>query len=91
VQNFLQATNTGFAQTLNSTLTTMIDPTQGALQVELSGINTNVSSLSAQIADFESRMSQRQTDLLTQYSKINATLEQMPTLLAQITSQLGSL
>ena len=90
VQNFFQTTGTGFAQKLNATLTSMTDPTQGALNVELNGINTSVSTLSNQIADFESRMSQRQTDLINQYAKINATLEQLPTLLSQINSQLAN-
>ncbi|HZU32541.1 MAG TPA: flagellar filament capping protein FliD [Candidatus Angelobacter sp.] len=91
VQNFFQTASTGFAQNLNKTLSSMTDPTQGALQVELTNINSNVSSLTAQIADFETRMSQRETDLINQYSQINGTLEQMPTILAQINSQLGSL
>jgi flagellar hook-associated protein 2 len=91
VQNFLQATNTGFAQAFNKTLTAMTDPTQGALQVELSNINNNVNSLTAQISDFESRMTDRQQALINQYSQINVTLEQLPTLLAQINSQVGSL
>jgi flagellar hook-associated protein 2 len=91
VQNFFQAAKTGFAQTLNNTLTSMTDPTQGALQLELNNINTNVSSLTSQIADFESRMSDQEQALINQYSQINVTLEQLPTLLAQINSQLGSL
>jgi flagellar hook-associated protein 2 len=91
VQNFFQTTGTGFAQSLNTTLTSMTDTTQGSLQVELTGINNNVSSLTAQIADFETRMTQRETDLVNQYAQINTTLESIPTLLAQINSQLGSL
>jgi flagellar hook-associated protein 2 len=91
VQNFFQTTGTGFAQALNTTLTTMTDSTQGALQLELTGINNTNSTLSAQIADFETRMSQRETDLVNQYAQINTTLESIPTLLAQINNQLGSL
>jgi flagellar hook-associated protein 2 len=91
VQNFFQTTGTGFAQSLNTTLTTMTDTTQGSLQLELTGINTTNSSLTAQIADFETRMSQRETDLVNQYAQINTTLESIPTLLAQINNQLGSL
>jgi flagellar hook-associated protein 2 len=91
VQNFFQTTGTGFAQALNTTLTTMTDSTQGALQLELTGINNTKSTLTAQIADFETRMSQRETDLVNQYARINTTLESIPTLLAQINNQLGSL
>jgi flagellar hook-associated protein 2 len=91
VQNFFQTTGTGFAQALNTTLTTMTDSTQGALQLELTGINNTNSTLTAQIADFETRMSQRETDLVNQYAQINTTLESIPTLLAQINNQLGSL
>jgi flagellar hook-associated protein 2 len=91
VQNFFQAASTGFAQIFNSTLSSMTDPTTGGLQVELSGINTTLSSLQSQINDFESRMTTVQQNLLDQYSQINATLQQIPLLLAQINSQLGSL
>jgi flagellar hook-associated protein 2 len=91
VQSFFQTTGTGFAQTFNATLSSMNDTTQGGLNVELSGINNSVSALGAQIADFESRMAARQTELTNEYSLVNVTLEQMPTLLAQVTSQLSSL
>jgi flagellar hook-associated protein 2 len=91
VQNFFQTASTGFAQKFNTALTSMTDPTTGGLQVELNGINTTLSGLANQISDFESRMSTVQTDLLNQYSTINATLQQIPLLLSQINSQLGSI
>jgi flagellar hook-associated protein 2 len=89
VRNFFQAATTGFAQSFNTTMQTMTDPTKGALLVELTGISTEKSSLAAQISDFESRMAARQQDLLNQYSQINVTLQQMPLLLAQINGQLA--
>jgi flagellar capping protein FliD len=76
---------------MNAALSNMNDSTQGALNVELSGIHTSVTALGKSIADFESRMVQRQQELINEYSKINVTLEQMPTILAQINQQLGSL
>ncbi len=91
VQNFFQTASTGFAQKFNTALTSMTDPTTGGLQVELNGITTTLSGLANQISDFESRMSSVQTDLLSQYSTINATLQQIPLLLSQINGQLGSI
>jgi flagellar hook-associated protein 2 len=91
VQNFFRTASTGFAQKLNATLTSITDPTTGGLQVELSGLNTTLSGLANQINDFENRMTAVQQDLLTQYSHINATLQQIPLLLSQINGQLGSI
>ena len=91
VQNFFQAVGTGYAQKFTATAETMTDPTQGALSLEISGIGASVKSLQTSIDNFESRMTSMQQNLLTQYSKIDAMLQQMPLIISQINSQLGSL
>jgi len=91
VQNFFQNTSTGFAQKLSSDLTNLTDPTKSPIAIDLSGINSSISSLQSEISDFQANLdSQRQT-LTTYYSSINSTLQELPILLNSINSQLGSL
>ena len=61
------------------------------MKVEISGIGASVKSLQKSIDNFESRMVSMQQNLLAQYSKIDAMLQQMPLIISQINSQLGSL
>jgi flagellar hook-associated protein 2 len=91
VQNFFQAAGTGFAQQFNTTLSTMTDPTKGSVPLEITGINNSLSTIASQISDFEARMTIVQAQLTAQYSQVNTTLQQLPLLLGQINSQLGSL
>jgi flagellar hook-associated protein 2 len=91
VQNFFQNTTSGFASKFNTTLTNMTDTTTGGLQVELNTIHNSVADLTKQINDFEDRLTSVQQNLLTEYSKINATLQSMPSALSSVQSQLSSL
>jgi flagellar hook-associated protein 2 len=91
VQNFFQAVGTGFAQKFTATAESMTDSTQGALSLEIGGIKASVTSLQKSVNDFEARMTFMQQNLLNQYSKIDAMLQQMPLIISQINSQLGSL
>jgi flagellar hook-associated protein 2 len=92
VQNLFQSTSpAGVAQTLNTDLTNLTDPTNGPLNVDMSSISSEVSDLNTQISDFQYQLQQTQAQLTTQYSTINTTLEQLPELLAQINDQLNSL
>jgi flagellar hook-associated protein 2 len=91
VQNFFQTASTGFAQQLNTTLSTITDPTKGPLYLEISGINSSLTSVAKQISDFEVRMSTVQQQLTAEYDLVQTTLQQMPLLLAQTNSQLASL
>jgi len=91
VQNFFQAVGTGYAQKFTAAAESMTDPTQGALSLEMNGISASVKSLQKSIDNFESRMTSMQQNLLAQYSKIDAMLQQMPLIISQINSQLGSL
>jgi flagellar hook-associated protein 2 len=90
VQNFFQnSSNTGFAQSLNTTLTQMADPATGLLSVDLTGIAQTQTDLSSQIADFQSYLNTEQQALTQQYSQVDAVLQQLPLLQSQIAQQLA--
>jgi flagellar hook-associated protein 2 len=90
VQNFFQnSSNTGFAQSLNTTLTQMADPVTGLLSVDLTGIAQTQTDLSSQIADFQSYLNTEQQALTQQYSQVDAVLQQLPLLQSQIAQQLA--
>ena len=94
VQNLFQSTdstNLGFGAQFGSSLTNLNDPTQGVLNVELQQNAQAQRDLNSQISDFEDRLLITQQQLFTQYSQINATLEQLPLLQNQIASMLGAL
>ena len=91
VQNFFQATSTGFAQKFSSDLNNLTNPTNGPIAVDLNGITSSVSSLQSQITDFQANLTTEQQSLTTYYDNVNVTLQSLPSLLASINAQLGSL
>jgi flagellar capping protein FliD len=94
VQNLFQSTSSstpGVAQALNTALTSLTDPVNGPLNLDMSGINSQVTDLNTQISNFQYQLQQTQAQLTAEYDTINTTLEQLPETLAQINSQLNSL
>jgi flagellar hook-associated protein 2 len=94
VQNLFQSTSTsspGVAQALNTALTAITDPTNGPLNLDMSGINSQVTDLNTQISNFQYQLQQTQTQLTAEYTTINTTLEQLPETLASINQQLNAL
>jgi flagellar hook-associated protein 2 len=90
VQNFFQNTsNTGFAQTLNTTLTQMADPVTGILGTDINGIAQTQTDLASQISDFQAYLNSEQQSLTQQYSQVDTVLQQLPLLQAQIAQQLA--
>ncbi|HEX4075539.1 MAG TPA: flagellar filament capping protein FliD [Candidatus Acidoferrales bacterium] len=87
--NFFQnSTSTGFAQTFNSDLNTMLSPA-GLIATDVNGIGQSIQSLTDQISQFQANLSAQQTSLTTEFSQINATLEELPTLENQVTGELS--
>ena len=91
VQNFFQTPSTGLAQNLSSVLTNLTNPANGPISIEIQGLTQSSSDLTDQIQRLEDRLTITQQQLITQYSQINATLEELPLMLAQINAQVGSL
>jgi flagellar capping protein FliD len=94
VQNLFQSASSsspGVAQVFNTTLTSLTDPVDGPLNLDMSGINSQVTDLNTQITNFQYQLQQTQAQLTTEYTTINTTLEQLPETLAQINQQLNAL
>lgn len=92
VQSFFQnASGTGFASNFNNDLVGLTDPTDGVLNVDIAGNSTQQNTLSKQITNLQDRLSAEQAALTLQYEQVNATLEAYPSLLLEVTSEIGAL
>jgi len=91
VQNFLQSTSNGFAKNLRSAISSLTDTGVGTLALDSKSIAQTSQDLSQQITDLQAALATKRQSLLAVYSKVNATLEQLPLLQAQLSQQLGSL
>jgi len=78
----------GFAQNFNTDLTNLLSPT-GLIATDENGINQSSQALSDQISQFQANLTAQQASLTTEFSQIDATLEQLPTLELQIQGQLS--
>jgi flagellar hook-associated protein 2 len=92
VQNFFQgASLNGFAASLSTAVNNFTNPGSGAFTVDLSSINNANSALTKQISDFETNYIANQKTILTaEYSQAEIALQQLPTEMAQINSELGN-
>jgi flagellar hook-associated protein 2 len=92
VQSFFQnAGHTGFANNFNSDLFNLTDPTNGIVTVDLTGNSAQQKALAAQIANLQDRLTAQQTTLTRQFDQVNATLEAYPSLLLEVTAEIGAL
>lgn len=91
IQNFLQSTGTGFAQNLSTVLRNLTDAGTGALGLDAKGLAQTSRDLASSISDLQSLLATRQASLILVYSRVNATLEELPLIQAQLSQQLGSL
>ncbi|HYH01039.1 MAG TPA: flagellar filament capping protein FliD [Terriglobales bacterium] len=92
VQQFFQSTTPeGFARRFGTDLMNINDSTDGPVAVDLKGLDESSKNISDQIDAFEVRITNRQQQLLDQYSRIDMLLRQLPLMQSQITAQLGAL
>ena len=92
VSSFFQGTGTGsFGANLDSVLSTLADPVSGAITQDINGLAQTQTSLTQQIADFQTQMASQSAALTTQYDTVDTTLQELPLLLQQVTQQLQSL
>jgi len=81
VQSFFQSATNGFATNFSNDLTTLTDPTKGALYIDLQGISQDQAAVTQQISDFQANVAQQQQTWTQQFSQVNATLQTLPLLL----------
>ena len=91
VQNFFQGPSlNGFANSLDQQLTTYISPADGAFTVDLQSISTEYSGLQTDISNFETNyITPLRTQLQSEYSQAEILLQQLPTEMQQINTELG--
>jgi flagellar hook-associated protein 2 len=92
VQKFFQnATGTGFANNFNNDLVNLTDATDGVVNLDVAGNKDQQRDLTKQITDLQDRLTAQQTALTLQYQRLNATLEAYPSLLLEVTAEIGAL
>jgi flagellar hook-associated protein 2 len=92
LQNFFtNASSTGFADNLNADLTHLTDPSTGVLNEDLASNQSAQTDLTSEITNFQTQMAAQKIQLDTQFSQVNANLEEYPFLLQEVTEELGSM
>jgi flagellar hook-associated protein 2 len=91
VQNFFQGTAlNGFANSLDQQLTSFISPSDGAFTVDLQSISSETTDLQNTISNFETNyITPLQTQLQSEYSQAEILLQQLPSEMQQINTELG--
>ena len=92
VQNFFQGADYtgGFAGQLYNDVNNLNDPTEGVIALDENGINQQLTDVTNTINDFNSNLQLQEQQWTTEYSQVNATLEELPTLIQQAGGQISS-
>ena len=92
VQNFFTNSNAaGFADNFNSALTNLTDPSTGILNSDLAENQGEQTALTTEITNFQTQLAAQKIQLDAEFSQVNASLEQYPFTLQEITAELGSM
>jgi len=89
-QAFFQAATTGFANNLNTVMTNIADPNTGTLGLDAQGLTQSSQAYAQNITDLQSALSVKQQNLIQVYAQVNATLQELPLLQAQLSQQLAT-
>jgi flagellar hook-associated protein 2 len=91
VQNFFQgAALNGFANSMDQQLTSFISPGDGAFTLDLSSMSTEISGLQTDVTNFQTNyIVPLQAQLQSDYSQAEILLQQLPTEMQQINTELG--
>jgi len=91
VQNFFQGVSlNGFANSLDQQLTNFISPADGAFTLDLKSLSTQYAGLQTDITNFETNyITPLKGQLQAEYSSAEIALQQLPTLMNQINTELG--
>ena len=93
VKNLFQQSTApvGLAQNFSTVLDALNDSVDGPLNVALKGISDSQRELTDQIEAFDVRLESRRQALTEQFNYIDTLLRQLPVILQQVSSQLGTL
>ncbi len=89
-QSFFQAASTGFASNLKAAITNIADPISGSLGLDAQGMSQSSQSMARHITDLQAAMAVKQQNLIQVYAQVNATLQELPLLQAQLSQQLAT-
>jgi flagellar hook-associated protein 2 len=92
VQNFFQgASLNGFANSMDQNLTNFISPADGAFTLDLKSLSTQYRDLQTDVTNFETNyITPLKAQLTAEYSSAEIALQQLPTLMNQINTELGN-
>ncbi len=89
--NFFTNSNvTGFGDNLNTVLNNLTDPARGILNSDLAENQGEQRALTTEINNFNAQLAVQKVQLDNEFSQVNATLEQYPFLLQEVTQELAS-
>jgi flagellar hook-associated protein 2 len=92
VVNFFQnASGTGFANSFNTNLIGLTNPTTGPLNTEVTANQAEQTDLTTTINNFEVALTAQSAQLTKQFDAVNASLQAYPLLLQEVTETLGTL
>jgi len=92
VLNFFQnSTLTGFANNLSNDLNHLAAPTTGVLNEDLAANQNQQNDLTNEINAFQTRLTAQAVALTQEFDQVNASLEEYPMLLQEVTAELGGL
>jgi len=85
------AAGSGFVQNLSTSLNALIASGSGSLSLDAQGLSSTSQSLSQTISDLQDAFNTKQQNLFLVYSRVNATLQELPLLQQQLSQQLASI
>jgi flagellar hook-associated protein 2 len=92
VQNFFTNSNvTGFADNFNADLTNLTDPSIGILNEDLASNQSQQNDLTTEITNFQTQLASQATQLDQVFDAVNASLEEYPFTLDEVTQELASI
>jgi len=91
VQNLFQNATNGFSQNLSSAINSITGPAGGILTLDSQSVSSTAQNITQQISDLQAALLVQEQQLTTVYSKVNATLQELPLLENQVSQQLSSI
>ena len=90
VKTFFQSSGTStFSQQFNTMMLNLTNPADGAIALDIGGLQSNYTALQKNISDLETQLTDLQTTLTNQYAALNTALQMYPSTLLQIDTLLG--
>lgn len=87
---FQNSSQTGFATNFGKDLINLTDSVDGVLNLDIAQNSTQQSNIAKDISNFQDHLAAQKLQLVASLSKVNATLQQYPYLLAQLEAALGN-